>query len=244
VESLLAERLGTYIKNVEAFIEEAVEREIPREALYVFNLARDYLSDAKYYYERSDYVTSLSCIAYAEGLLDALRFLGLVKANWRSITELAKRPRVLVTGSFEFLHPGHIALLRHAWKLGSVHVIVSRDVNFEKFKGRKPIMSEEDRLEVVKSIKYVASAVLGDVQDLLKPVEEIKPDIILLGPDQWIEPHTLEEKLRERGLRDIKVVKFPERVGVWSSTNISSELKKKLCGENANTTSSQVSQRV
>lgn len=233
MESSLAERVGTYIKNVEAFIEEAVESEISREALYVFNLARDYLSDAKYYYERGDYITSLSCIAYAEGLLDALRFLGLVKANWRSVTELAKRPRVLVTGSFEFLHPGHMALLRHAWKLGSVHVIVSRDVNFEKFKGRKPIMSEKDRLEVVKSIKYVTTAVLGDIQDLLKPVEEIKPDIILLGPDQWIEPHTLEEKLRERGLRDIKVIKFPERVGMWSSTNILSELRKKLCEENA-----------
>ncbi|MCC6035001.1 MAG: cytidylyltransferase family protein [Desulfurococcaceae archaeon] len=236
MESSLVERIGVYIKNVEVFIEEAVKSGIPREALYVFNLAKDYLSDAKYYYERGDYVTSLSCIAYAEGLLDALRFLGFIKATWRSPVELVKRPRVLVTGSFEFIHPGHIVLLRYAWQMGSVHVIVSRDVNFEKFKGRKPIMSENDRLEVVKSIKYVTTAVLGETQDLFKPIEEIKPDIILLGPDQWIEPRVLEEKLRERGLRDIKIIKFPERIGAWSSTSILSELKRKLCEENTYST--------
>jgi len=131
LELSLAERISLYIRNVELFIEEATSN-LTRDSLHVFNLAKDYLNDAKYYYEKGDYITSLSCIAYAEGLLDALRLLGLVKSTWRPLSQLAKRPRVLVAGSFEFLHPGHIAMLKYAWRLGSVHVIVSRDVNFEK----------------------------------------------------------------------------------------------------------------
>ncbi len=225
---MLAERVNTYIRNVELFIEEA-RSNVSREALYIFNLARDYLNDAKYYFSRGDYVTSLSCIAYAEGLLDALRLLELIKGTWRPFSELAKRPRVLVAGSFEFLHPGHISLLKYAWQLGDVHVVVSRDVNFEKFKGRKPIMDERDRLEVVSSVKYVSNAVLGDISDFFKPLEELRPDIVVLGPDQWIEPQKLEEELKKRGLVNTKVVKFPERVGAWSSTTILAELKKKLC---------------
>jgi len=228
LELALAERVSAYIRNVELFIEEA-RSGVPREALHVFNLARDYLSDAKYYFSRGDYVTSLSCIAYAEGLLDALRLLGLIRSTWRPLSELAKRPRVLVAGSFEFLHPGHISLLKYAWQLGDVHVIVSRDVNFEKFKGRKPIMSERDRLEVVSSVRYVSNAILGDTSDLFKPLEELRPDIVVLGPDQWIEPQRLEEELRKRGLVATRVVKFPERVGEWSSTTILAELRRRLC---------------
>lgn len=233
MELSLAERVSAYIGNVELFIEEASSKGIPREALHVFSLAKSYLSDAKYYFERGDYITSLSCVAYAEGLLDALRYLGLVKGSWRGLTELSKRPRVLVAGSFEFLHPGHIALLKYAWQLGEVFVIVSRDVNFEKFKGRKPVMSERDRLELVSSVKYVSSAVLGDVSDFLKPLEELRPNIVLLGPDQWIEPQKLEEELKKRGLVDTRVAKFPERVGTWSSTSVFTELKRRLCTDNS-----------
>jgi FAD synthetase len=230
LELSIAERLSTYIKNVELFISEALSS-CARDAQHVIDLARDYLNDAKYYYERGDYATSLSCIAYAEGLLDALRLLGLVKASWRPLSQLAGRPRILVAGSFEFLHPGHIALLKYAWQLGNVHVVVSRDVNFEKFKGRKPIMGERDRLEVISSVKYVSNAVLGDVSDFFKPIIQVKPDIVILGPDQWIEPQRLEDELKRRGLTEIRVLKFPERVGEWSSTSLLAEFKRRLCNE-------------
>ncbi len=44
----------------------------------VMELVRGYTRDAKHYLERKKSVTSLACIAYAEGLLDALRFLELI----------------------------------------------------------------------------------------------------------------------------------------------------------------------
>ncbi|MEM4868789.1 MAG: DUF357 domain-containing protein [Desulfurococcaceae archaeon] len=221
----IAERVKAYTLNVEQFLEALEKEELPEKARVVVEVAKSYLADSRYYLEKGDYATSLSCIAYAEGLLDALRYQGFVKkADWKPLSQLYKRPRVLVAGSFEFLHPGHIALLEYAWSLGEVHVVVSRDVNFEKFKGRKPALGEQERLRVVSSLKYVASARLGDKEDFLKPIEETKPDIILLGPDQWITPEELRRKLEERGLSNVKIVKYPERVGSWSSSSIYEKL--------------------
>ncbi len=45
-------------------------------------LAKAYLYDAKYYKEKRRFEVSLASVAYCEGLLDALRMLGLVKFEW------------------------------------------------------------------------------------------------------------------------------------------------------------------
>jgi len=46
--------------------------------------AKHYLNDAKYYQERNESETSLASVAYCEGLLDALRLLGVVEFTWPS----------------------------------------------------------------------------------------------------------------------------------------------------------------
>lgn len=48
----------------------------------VIEVARRYLDDAKYYRERKKLKTSLASVAYCEGLLDALRLLGVVEFSW------------------------------------------------------------------------------------------------------------------------------------------------------------------
>ena len=48
----------------------------------VVEYAKDYLADAKYYKAQKKLETSLTSIAYCEGLLDALRLLGVVKFEW------------------------------------------------------------------------------------------------------------------------------------------------------------------
>jgi hypothetical protein len=52
--------------------------------------ARAYLEDAKYYKAHKKFETSLTSIAYCEGLLDALRLLGLVKFDWPAKQENEK----------------------------------------------------------------------------------------------------------------------------------------------------------
>jgi FAD synthetase len=48
----------------------------------VFDWAKRYLDDAKYYQEKGKLETSLTSVAYCEGLLDALRLLGAVEFSW------------------------------------------------------------------------------------------------------------------------------------------------------------------
>ncbi|MEM0378197.1 MAG: DUF357 domain-containing protein [Thermosphaera sp.] len=226
------EKIKAYIFNLEQALNSLEKTVISdKRACELINLAKSYLSDSKYYLDKGDHFTSLACIGYAEGLLDSLRFMGLISIAWKPLTEIYKRKRVLVAGSFEFLHPGHLHLLRKAWEIGRVTVIVSRDINFEKFKKRRPILSENDRKEVLQAVKYVDSVVLGDEDDFLKPILESKPDVILLGPDQWITPDELKKRLRERGLENVEVYKLEERVGTWSSSQISSDLKKIICDQ-------------
>jgi len=49
---------------------------------YVVDEAKRYLEDAKYYLDKRQFEISLASVAYCEGLLDALRMLGLVKFDW------------------------------------------------------------------------------------------------------------------------------------------------------------------
>jgi FAD synthetase len=76
-----------YILGAERVISEI--KEIPedvklnnKEAETVFDWAKRYLSDAKYYQEQGQLETSLTSVAYCEGLLDALRLLGAVEFIW------------------------------------------------------------------------------------------------------------------------------------------------------------------
>ncbi|KPV61580.1 MAG: hypothetical protein AOA65_2397 [Candidatus Bathyarchaeota archaeon BA1] len=48
----------------------------------VIEMAQRYLEDAKYYQKRNKLETSLASVAYCEGLLDALRLLGIVEFSW------------------------------------------------------------------------------------------------------------------------------------------------------------------
>jgi len=122
--------------------------------------------------------------------------------------------KVLVAGTFDILHPGHIYLLKEANKYGDVHVIIARDDNVRRIKGKKTVFDENERKMMIESLKMVKKAYLGDPDDLFKKVEAINPDIIFLGPDQddsWI-----RERMREQGM-DIDIIQLEKRLN-YSST--------------------------
>ena len=114
--------------------------------------------------------------------------------------------KVLIAGTFDLIHPGHLFLINEAAKLGDVFVIVSTDKNRELYSGEAPIVPEQQRLKVIKGIKNVKAARLGrSDNDTLKTVEEIYPDIILLGPNQKYDMATLKNGLKDHGLEHIKI---------------------------------------
>jgi FAD synthetase len=107
--------------------------------------------------------------------------------------------RVLATGTFDLLHPGHLLYLSKAKALGDeLYVIVARDA-MVKHKP-KPIIPEKQRLAMVQALRMVDMAILGSEQDMFEPLREIKPDIIALGHNQFFNEKELETQLRAHGI--------------------------------------------
>ncbi len=107
--------------------------------------------------------------------------------------------RVVATGTFDLLHPGHVLYLERSRALGDeLIVIVARDVNVKH--KPKPILPEEQRLRMVSALKGVDVAVLGSETDIFLPIEQLRPDIITLGHDQHFNPSFLEAELSRRNL--------------------------------------------
>jgi len=114
--------------------------------------------------------------------------------------------RVLATGTFDILHPGHLMYLDQSRALGDeLVVIVARDANV--LHKPKPIIPQEQRLLMVSALKMVDRAILGSETDMFEPIEELKPDIITLGYDQHFDVVLLKEELATRGI-DAQVVRL------------------------------------
>jgi FAD synthetase len=108
---------------------------------------------------------------------------------------------VLCFGTFDGLHLGHEDYFRQARALGDrLVVIVARDETVVDVKGRSPRQGEEVRLGAVRRHSLVSEARLGLPGDKYQIVEEINPDLILLGYDQQAFTDDLEDALRARGL--------------------------------------------
>ena len=125
-----------------------------------------------------------------------------------------KKEKIVVTaGTFDILHPGHYHILKYAKSLGDkLIVIVARDETVKKIKGRKPIIPEEQRRLMVEALKPVDKAILGSLNNMLEPILNIKPDVIVLGPDQQtFDPDQLKEELKRYNL-DVDVVRCKEYV--------------------------------
>ena len=138
------------------------------------------------------------------------------------------KKKVLIAGTFDIIHPGHIFLINQAAKLGEVHVIVSTDKNRKAYSGEAPIVNETQRLEVVKSLKNVTSARLGRRDNnTIKTVKEINPDIVLLGPDQKYSTEELKEGLVTAGMTDVEVKRLKTYYDKFELTS-STKIKKKI----------------
>jgi len=108
--------------------------------------------------------------------------------------------RVFAAGTFDGLHPGHIAYLSYAKSQGDeLWVVVARDKTLAKT-GKKPYFNEKERRVLISALKIVDTAMLGDEKDVLAPVKRAKPDKIVLGHDQKVNVRELARKLGAAGL--------------------------------------------
>ncbi|OED30065.1 adenylyltransferase/cytidyltransferase family protein [Methanosphaera sp. WGK6] len=143
----------------------------------------------------------------------------------------------MASGTFDIIHPGHGFYLQEAKKLGGedsiLMVVIATDKTVQKHK-RIPIISQEQRCEMISMLKSVDEAYIGDENDPLKIVKEKKPDIIAIGPDQTFDPEKLRKNLLNSGL-DIEVVKIEDykKFELDSTCKIIRKIKKTHFNEDA-----------
>jgi len=147
---------------------------------------------------------------------------------------MEKKKIVVTAGTFDILHPGHYEILKFAKSLGDeLIVIVARDETVKKLKGRKPIIPEEQRREMVEALKPVDKAVLGSLKNKLDPILKLKPDIIVLGPDQTtFDEETLKQELAKYNLYP-EIVRFKgyKKCPFHSSFDIVKEIIRRFCNK-------------
>ena len=115
--------------------------------------------------------------------------------------------RVLATGVFDILHPGHVHFLTEAKKLGDeLVVVVARDSVAQRMK-RLPFIPENIRVTMVGALKPVDRAILGVEGNIYDILTVVRPNIVALGYDQEFDANEIVEEGKKRGL-ELKVARI------------------------------------
>jgi len=94
--------------------------------------------------------------------------------------------RVITFGTFDVLHVGHVNILERARALGDFLAVgVSSDALNIKKKGRAPVYREEDRIKIIRSLRFVDDVFVEESLELKKDyILEHNADILVMG-DDW-----------------------------------------------------------
>jgi D-sedoheptulose 7-phosphate isomerase len=92
---------------------------------------------------------------------------------------------VFTNGCFDIIHPGHIDLLERARELGTKLIVgINSDSSVRAIKGEpRPFLSQDDRAEILKGLRFVDEVRIFDEPTPEKLIEEIKPDVLVKGGD-------------------------------------------------------------
>jgi FAD synthetase len=107
--------------------------------------------------------------------------------------------KVMIFGTFDMIHPGHINMIEQAKKYGDyLIVVIARDSTVEKVKGRLPRNSEQVRLQAMVNSHLADKVILGNIGDKFKVIADEQPDVIALGYDQKVIVDNLAEKVGDK----------------------------------------------
>jgi cytidyltransferase-like protein len=99
----------------------------------------------------------------------------------------SSRKKVIVTGSYDWFHSGHVRFLEEVSAYGDLYVVVGHDANIRLLKGEgHPLIPQDERRYVVGSIKYVKQALISTGEgwlDAEPEIKRLKPDIYAVNED-------------------------------------------------------------
>ena len=136
--------------------------------------------------------------------------------------------KVFVSGCYDLLHSGHIEFFIQASRYGDLYVGIGSDETYLEYKHRKPMFPQEERLFMVKSIKYVKDAYINagsGVIDYVPTLDIVKPDIFVVNAEGGS-----DDKRRiceERGIQYVELERTPhEGLQARSSSSLKAALGK------------------
>ena len=121
------------------------------------------------------------------------------------------------SGVFDLFHIGHLNMLRNASSLCDKLIVgVSTDELVESYKGKSPIIPFVERMELVRSIRYVDAAIAQETMDKFVLWEKLKYKVMFVGDDWYA-----SEKWKELDLKfkkvGVNIVYFPYTKGTSST---------------------------
>lgn len=116
--------------------------------------------------------------------------------------------RVMVFGTFDYLHAGHENLFKQARELGDeIITVIARDRTVRQIKGAASDHNEQERRKNLEGTGWSTLVVLGNQKDKTKVIRDFKPDVIALGYDQFAFTYRLEKFLMDIRL-DARIVRL------------------------------------
>ncbi len=133
------------------------------------------------------------------------------------------------SGVYDLFHIGHLNLLKNAKGLCDKLIVGVSTDKLVEYKHKHPVIPFEERIEIVRSCKFVDAAIPQEELDKYKMWEKLHFDILFVGDDWYNSPSwkEMEEKFDKVGVR---VVYFPYTKG--TSSTLLNETLKKLREEN------------
>jgi len=138
---------------------------------------------------------------------------------------MKKRIIGYTSGVFDLFHIGHLNILRNAKSMCDKLIVgVSTDDLLFEYKKKKPVITFQERLEIVRNIKYVDVAIPQFNRDKKDAWKKLKFDTMFVGSD-WFDTDKWKDLDKYFNKKKVKVVYFPYTLGT-SSTKINQILDK------------------
>lgn len=126
------------------------------------------------------------------------------------------------TGVYDLFHIGHLNLLKNAKGMCDKLIVGVTIDELVKYKGKQAMIPFEDRIEIVRSIKYVDAAVPQYDMDKLTACKKLGASFLFVG-DDWYGTEKWQDYEKQFAAEGIKIVYFPYTKGI-SSTKINEAL--------------------
>ena len=127
------------------------------------------------------------------------------------------------TGVYDLFHIGHLNLLKNAKGMCDKLIVGVTVDELVAYKGKTAMIPFEDRIEIVRSIKYVDAAVPQYDMDKLTACKKLGASFLFVG-DDWYATEKWKEYEKQFAAEGIKIVYFPYTKGI-SSTKIKEALQ-------------------